>query len=159
MTLIINAGFQRLLAGTCAAAGMLSSPAIAAADKAPAPIGFAGEAVGSGFMLQFTGGLLVVLLSVVGLAWLLRRVGRLQSSADGTLRIIGGLALGTRERVVLVQVGETQVLLGVAPGRVQAVHVLQEPVVTATSADGTPGSFAIRLKEALGMEKGMEKAP
>jgi flagellar protein FliO/FliZ len=126
---------------------------VAAADTTPAPVGFAGEAIGSGFMLQFTAGLLVVLMSVVGLAWLLRRVGRLQSSADGTLRVIGGLALGTRERVVLVQVGETQVLLGVAPGRVQAVHVLQEPVVTGKESESVTGSFAVRLKEALKMEK------
>ena len=142
----------RLLVITCIAAAMQLPVSAVAADKEPGPVGFAGEAVGSGFMLQFAGGLLVVLVSVVGLAWLLRRVGRLQSSADGTLRIIGGLALGTRERVVLVQVGDTQVLLGVAPGRVQAVHVLQEPVVAGNESDSASGSFALRLKEALRME-------
>lgn len=144
---------RRLFAGSSVSLGMLFSISVHAADKAPAPVGFAGEAAGSGFMLQFTGGLVVVLLSVLGLAWLLRRIGRLQSSADGALRIIGGLALSTRERVVLVQVGDTQVLLGVAPGRVQAVHVLQEPVVTGKEPESAPGSFAVRLKEALGLEK------
>jgi flagellar protein FliO/FliZ len=66
--------------------------------------------------------------------------------------MIDGMALSTRERIVLVQVGDTQVLLGVAPGRVEAIHVLDKPVV-ADEGEEITGSFAVRLKEALGKER------
>jgi flagellar protein FliO/FliZ len=110
-----------------------------------------GKGVGAAYLLQFSLGLVVVLLAVVALAWLLRRLGRLQSSAGGGLRTLGGLSLGPRERAVLVQVGETQLLLGVAPGRVQTLHVLARPIVAAPQAGGSqPGAFAKRLASALG---------
>jgi flagellar protein FliO/FliZ len=116
------------------------------------PVGMAGEVMGSGFVTQSVTGLLIVLVSIVGLAWMMKRFGRLQSSAKGALQIIDGMALSTRERIVLVQVGDTQILLGVAPGRVEAVHVLDTPVVTEVREEMT-GSFATRLKEALVKEQ------
>jgi len=105
------------------------------------------EPLGAGNLLQLSFGLLVVLAAIIGSAWLLRRYGRLQSGVDGALRIIGGLSMGPRERVVLVQVGKQQLLLGVAPGRIQTLHVLEEPVVA--GATPTQGGFAERLAGAL----------
>jgi flagellar protein FliO/FliZ len=113
----------------------------------------AGEVMNGGFMLQFLAGLGVVVLCIVGLAWLLKRAGGLQSSAHGALRVVDGVALSTRERLVLVQVGDQQVLLGVAPGRVNAVHVLDKPVQTVTEGAAETESFAARLREVIGREK------
>ena len=76
-----------------------------------------------------------------------------QKSAHGALRIVDGIALSARERVVLVQVGDEQVLLGVAPGRVNAVHVLDEPVKTTVAASPLTDNFAARLRDVLGREK------
>ena len=86
------------------------------------------EPLGAANLLQLTLGLAVVLAAIVGSAWLLRRYGRLQSNMAGALRVIGGLSMGPRERVVLVQVGKQQLLLGVAPGRIQTLCVLDEPI-------------------------------
>lgn len=133
-------------------AALTTLPA-AAAQTSASPIGMAGEVLDGGFMLQFLAGLGVVVLCIVGLAWLLKRAGGLQASARGALRVIDGVALSTRERLVLVQVGEQQVLLGVAPGRVNAVHVLDQPVQTDTTSDAAPESFATRLREVIGREK------
>ena len=57
--------------------------------------------------------------------------------------------MGARERVVLIQVGKQQMLLGVAPGRVQTLHVLDEPLTGERSED-SDGSFAQNLRMALG---------
>ena len=105
------------------------------------------EPLGAGNLLQLTLGLMLVLAAIVGSAWLLRRYGRLQSGVHGALRVVGGLSMGPRERVVLVQVGKTQLLLGVAPGRVQTLHVLDEPV--AEPAAQVPSSFAERLARTM----------
>ena len=99
---------------------------------------------------QLTLGMLLVLGLIVGLAWVLKRSGRLPMAAGNGLRILGGLSMGSRERVVLIQAGETQLLLGVAPGRVQTLHVLDKPMVeTAVAGAG----FAEQLSRMLNKDK------
>jgi flagellar protein FliO/FliZ len=65
------------------------------------------------------------------------------------MRVIAGLPLGARERAVLVQVGNQQILLGVAPGRVQMLHVLESPVAATSIPSNANESFAVRLAVAL----------
>ncbi|MCP4994529.1 MAG: flagellar biosynthetic protein FliO [Gammaproteobacteria bacterium] len=70
-------------------------------------------------------GLLLVLALILGLGWLLKRYGRLPTAGKGGISILGGVSLGTRERAVLLQVENTRILVGVAPGRVETLHVLE----------------------------------
>ncbi len=97
---------------------------------------------------QLTFGMLAVLALMLGLAWLLKRTGKLQMAAGGGLKVLGGLSMGSRERVVLLQVGETQLLVGVAPGRVQTLHVLDQPLEAAARPGG--GKFAEQLGRMMG---------
>ncbi|MDX2457116.1 MAG: flagellar biosynthetic protein FliO [Gammaproteobacteria bacterium] len=145
---------QNLPVTACGLLAAICPVAVQAAEKSQglSPLGISGEVMGGGFLMQSVTALFIVLVSVVVLALVMRRFGRLQSSAKGALQMIDGMALSTRERIVLVQVGDTQVLLGVAPGRVEAVHVLDKPVVTSGREEMT-GNFAARLKEVLGKEQ------
>jgi flagellar protein FliO/FliZ len=118
-----------------------ASGAATGATAAPDPM-----AAGSLFQLLF--GLIVVLIAIGVTALLLRRLGRLPQGA-GAMRVIAGLSLGARERAVLIQVGDKQILLGVAPGRVQALHVLERPVDTGTAGPGMAGGFAERLAQLM----------
>src|SRR5699024_9270303 len=96
--------------------------------------------LGAGYLLQLVIGLVVVLAGIAALAWLMRRVGRFQSAAGDRLRVLGGLSVGTRERVVLIQAGEEQLLVGVASGQVRMLHVLKQPLPPpAPRPDGTGG--------------------
>jgi flagellar protein FliO/FliZ len=89
-------------------------------------------------------GLVVAL--IFALAWFARRVTNVPGAASGTLRLLGGLSVGARERVVLIEIGGQQLLLGVAPGRVQTLHVLDQPVASSPHAAATSQeSFAQRL--------------
>lgn len=92
--------------------------------------------------------LLLVLAAIFALAWLLRRVQALRPGAAGALRVIGGISLGARERAVLVQVGEVQLLLAVAPGRVNLLHRLELPIGS-EPAEPAGNSFVARLAEQL----------
>ena len=154
MRMINKFGSQSLLISAGCLLASLCPVFVQAAEKSKdlAPIGMAGEVMGSGFFMQSVTALFIVLASVIALAWVMRRFGRLQSSAKGALQMIDGMALSARERIVLVQVGDTQILLGVAPGRVEAVHVLDKPVVTAGREEVTE-NFAARLREVLGKER------
>lgn len=78
----------------------------------------------AGGVAQTVLGLAAVLALIAVLAWLARRLnGRLQGRGGG-VELLGGISLGTRERVVLVRVDDIRVLIGVAPGSVRALHVL-----------------------------------
>lgn len=89
-------------------------------------------------LLRLTIGLAVVIAAIVGVSWLLRRMQGRTGGAGGQLRVLGALAVGNRERIVLVRAGKTQLLVGVAPGRVQRLLVLEEPI----DAQAAPGSDA-----------------
>ena len=117
------------------------------------------DSLNSGYLVQLIMGLLFVLLCIVVLAWLAKRVNRLQSSSDGSLQVLGGISMGARERVVLVQVGDTQLLLGVAPGRINMLHQLEEPLERPGTGNGDRAEmpfargFSEKLNSALSRYK------
>jgi flagellar protein FliO/FliZ len=102
-----------------------------------------------GQLLQLVLGLLLVLGLIFALAWLMRRVQRAGPGGNQVIQLLGSRALGPRDRLVLVQVGKEQVLLGVSPGSITALHVLNEPVEVPVAQNATP-EFAKRLMEAMG---------
>jgi flagellar protein FliO/FliZ len=105
-----------------------------------------------GQLTQLVLGLLLVLGLIFFLAWLLRRVQRAGPAGKGqVIELIGSRALGPRDRLVLVQVGSEQILLGLSPGSITALHVLKEPVQVPGTEKATP-EFAQRLMELLGKD-------
>ncbi len=73
-------------------------------------------------------GTIVAVAVLLLTARLLPRLGGGHGVASDALRIVASLAVGQRERVIVVQVGDEQVMLGVAPGRVDMIHTLAEPL-------------------------------
>jgi len=56
---------------------------------------------------------------------------RLQLGARGSdvgLNVVSVLSLGQRERIVVVQAGEEQLLLGVTSPQITTLHVLETPL-------------------------------
>lgn len=82
-------------------------------------------------LVQVTLSLLLVLVAVFAAAWAVRRLKGLGRLAPGAIEVIADVALGPKERAVLVQVGNQQLLLGVASGNVNTLHVLAEPIAVA----------------------------
>lgn len=116
----------------------------------------AAPAVGSGVagqLAQLVFGLLLVLGLIFFLAWLLRRVQQAgPAGKTQVIDIVGSRALGPRDRLVLVQVGHEQILLGLSPGSITALHVLKEPVQVPSTEQASP-EFAQRLMELLGKDQ------
>lgn len=130
---------------------LAAAPAVAAAAQ-PA----AGGAVDGAALIRLIVGLAIVIGAIVAVAWLLRRVGGVGHNAGGQMKVLGGLAVGQRERVVLIQVGQQQLLIGVAPGRVQTLHVLEQPLeglAEPGSRHAQDGSFADRLRRAMQQQR------
>ncbi len=145
--LLTSCGWSCVAVAAGSAAEGAGKPAAGSAlSSAPDPISMTS-------LWQLTLGMLMVLALIVGLAWVLKRTGRFQMAAGGGLRILGGLSMGARERVVLLQVGEIQLLVGVAPGRVQTLHVLEQPLPVAASGPHSGSGFADQLGRFLHKEK------
>lgn len=103
-------------------------------------------------LLETTGALIVVLLLIMGLAWLVRRSGKFPGIGRGPIQVLGTLSLGTRERVVLVSVEGTRLLLGVAPGSIRTLHVLTDTEQAENAEQATVPSFEETLA-AVGEEQ------
>tara|TARA_R110000787_G_scaffold73381_2_gene163384 strand:+ start:6101 stop:6538 length:438 start_codon:yes stop_codon:yes gene_type:complete len=102
----------------CLCATTLSFAASAAATATPlAP-------TSGGFMLQLLSGLIMVLITIVGLAWLLKKINRLPNKGQDAMEIVATLSLSPRERLIIVRSGDLKLLLGVAPGHIATLHVL-----------------------------------
>lgn len=135
-------------------AGLLLALPLSALAAEPVAQAVTAPAVGSvgGQLTQLVLGLLLVIGLIFVLAWLMRRVQRIGPGNGQVIELVGSRALGPRDRLVLVQVGEEQILLGITPGRITPLHVLKTPVDAVKTEAATP-EFAQRLMELLGKDQ------
>ena len=98
-------------------------------------------------LAQLTLSLLAIVVLIVAISWLLKRfkVALPRGSAD--MAILDQVAVGPRERIVLVRVGDAQVLVGIGAGGVVALTPLASPVSLQMAAPTAP--FAERLREMM----------
>ncbi|MEE4277789.1 MAG: flagellar biosynthetic protein FliO [Halieaceae bacterium] len=127
----MNASLRNSAALAAVSAALLfgplaSSPALAAA---PAASSAAPEIFSASYLFQVLGSLLFVFACLFVLVYFMRRFNGPRSAQGHALRVLASASVGQRERVVLVEVGDKQLLLGVAPGSVRALHALDEPVL------------------------------
>lgn len=106
----------------------------------------------SGSILRMLVGLAVVVAVMLALAWLLRRLGGGTTTGTGPIRVVASVAVGQRERVVLLVAGDRQLLVGVAPGRVTALGDVDGEL----PLDLVPArpDFAANLQSLLGRAEG-----
>lgn len=68
--------------------------------------------------------MVVVLGLLMGVAWWLKRFGPVRGATTSAAKIVGGVSVGTRERVMVVEVGDQWIVIGVAPGSVNALSTM-----------------------------------
>ena len=141
----------RIAIGSLTAAAFMLPRLVPAAEQPETTAPLGAEPLGAGYVIELVVGLVIVLSAVFVLAWVLRRMGHLGGTLGGSMKVLGGLSVGQRERVVLIQVGDTQLLLGVAPGSVQRLHQLDEPLSLHETSGPvpTPSGFAEKLASVL----------
>ena len=154
----------------CAAASLAAAAWSFAAQAAlptvptPAEPAAAGSAVGASGLLQAGFGMFAVLGLIFLCAWAARRFGLQRLGGGGLVKVVGSTMVGQRERVVVVEVGTTWLVLGVTASQVNALHSLPaqpggaapSPAGTAEARDariaGAAGLFAQKLRESLGLQ-------
>jgi flagellar protein FliO/FliZ len=97
-------------------------------------------------------GLVIVLSIFFVCVWALRKLNTSAANGAEKMRIVDGIPLGLREKIILLQVGKKQLILGITPGRIETLHVLEgddclikEPTMTTETSNG----FAQKLLQAI----------
>lgn len=143
----MNIQINLLLLITCFAPKILW-----AADAAASP---------TGGVLKMVVGLLLVLLIMALITWGLKRMMPGVSGQQSVVKVVGGVSIGSRERVVVLEVAGRWLVVGVAPGQVNAIADLEKAGTelidasnlntgmssTPLSGDMTAPSFAQWLKK------------
>jgi flagellar protein FliO/FliZ len=119
----------------------------------------AGEQAGpasAGNLLQVLLGLVAVLGCMAGAAWMLRRFGLAKTASASAVKVVGGVSVGTRERVLVVEVADQWIVVGVAPGRVNALTTMprQEGVALPEGTVPMAKNFSAWLKHTIEKRNG-----
>lgn len=106
-------------------------------------------------LLQAGLGLAVVLALIFLCAWAARRFGLQQAGGGRLLKVVSSAMVGQRERVVVVEIGGSWLVLGVAAGQVNALHTMPAQKLSESDAVSPPSdlagasAFSQRLAESL----------
>ncbi len=82
-------------------------------------------------------GLGLVLGLIFSLMWITKRLGYGKLFANNKIQVLSSAVLGSREKAVLVKVGESVMLLGVSPGRVNQLHLFDKQESLTLSPEST----------------------
>lgn len=124
----------------------LASGSAMAADTAAAPDAAAG-------ITQMLLGLAVVLALLFAGLHVLKRLSAPRGAA-GAVRVVAATAVGPRERVVLLEVADTWLVVGVAPGSVRSLHTLPRQELPAGQPMLPAKDFGGWLRQALERRNG-----
>lgn len=101
-----------------------------------------------GHLLSVTLALSLIVVLIVAVSWFIRRFSQGMFINSAQMKIIASLPLGTRERIMLVDVGGQQLLLGVTANQINTLHVFSEPIASPTPA-ATVSDFSRKLMSVL----------
>ncbi len=101
--------------------------------------------VSVGSVAQLALSLAAIVALILAVSWVLKRLKLGTVRGRGEIAIIDQLALSPRERIVLVRVGDAQLLIGVGAGGVVGLTPLLTPIAIKSPPDSA--AFADRLRE------------
>jgi flagellar protein FliO/FliZ len=90
-------------------------------------------------------GLIVVIGAIMACGWLARRMGFAGRPQGARMRIVDSLNLGPRQRIVLVEVQDSWLVVGVTAGQMNVLHTLPADEADAPRAPDAPAARALAL--------------
>lgn len=100
-------------------------------------------------MVQAFFGLLVILGLLALAAYLMRRMNGGRPFGSGPLKLVGGIAVGNRERIIVVEVGDSWLVVGIAPGQMRTLHTLAKGELPADADPGMTVPFSHWLQQMM----------
>lgn len=103
---------------------------------APQPMPQAGSS-----LMQVSGALAAIILLILLAGWLAKRVGfSAKSGLSRDVKLRSSLSLGARERIVVVEVDDARLVLGVTASQITHLHTLPPAPVDTASTSTPPGA-------------------
>jgi flagellar protein FliO/FliZ len=100
-----------------------------------------------GSLTQLTLSLIAIVALILAISWALKRLKLARPRGAGEIAVIDELGVGPRERIVLIRVGESQVLVGISAAGMMPLTPLAVPIAL---KGGTPApAFADRLRDLM----------
>lgn len=115
-------------------------PGLALANESTAP------GIPASSYLQATLALCFIVALLVGTAWFARKVSGGKGFGQGGMKVLGGVALGARERIVLLEVGDSWLVIGIVPGQIRTLHTMPKGTLPNSDTANTDMPFAEWLK-------------
>ncbi|RAJ94609.1 flagellar biosynthetic protein FliO [Aliidiomarina maris] len=93
--------------------------------------------------------LLVVLAFIIGLAALVKRLNMRLPGHQGPVQVLHSTAVGQKERLVIVAVGEQKLLLGVTAHTISVLHTLPDDFKVPDKHQNQSSTFAQQVLQAV----------
>jgi flagellar protein FliO/FliZ len=100
-----------------------------------------------GSLAQLTLSLMAIVALILAISWALKRLKLARPRGSGEIAVIDELSVGPRDRIVLIRVGESQVLVGVGAAGLVPLTPLTVPI-TLKAAAAAP-AFADRMRDLM----------
>lgn len=99
------------------------------------------DAIGGAKITETLIGLSLVLLLIFALARGLQKLTGVSQGSDHSMRIVGRMSLGAKEKILLLHVEDKHILVGVTPQAISSLHVFAEqvPIFDTTQEARAPG--------------------
>lgn len=136
------------------ASGLLASSLLTASVHAATASAKTTVPSTAGNLLQVSLGLVVVLGLMAAAAWLLRRLNAGKGVSNANIKIIGGVSVGSRERVIVVEVADQWIVVGVAPGRVNSLATMPKQETTIATEAPPSRNFSTWLAQTIEKRNG-----
>lgn len=85
-----------------------------------------GGVITASSILQILLSLMLVIFLIIVASWLYKKYGNITSPLNDKFKVVSGLSLGPKEKIVLIQVGDEQILVGISPGMIRNIHTLNK---------------------------------
>ena len=106
--------------------------------------------VGGSEVLSMVVSMVIVVGAIIALGWLYSRSRLAVGGARDVINVVASRALGTKERLILVEVADQQLLVGMTSTQIQTLHVFDGKVVNSEAAVDSGSSFGDALGNTLG---------
>ena len=126
---------------------ILLAPQFAFAAESPAGLP-AAPGIGGGDILSLGLSLIIVVGVIIALGWFYSRSRFVSGGGADLITIVATRPLGPKERLMIVEVADQQLLIGMTSTGASTLHVLEKPVEVSARTP-VAGNFANRLKSAL----------
>lgn len=128
-------------------------PTVSSTAAVPAAPATSIPTLGAAALLQTGLGLIAVLALIFLCAWAARRFGLQRHASNRLIKVVASTMVGQRERVVVVEVGTSWLVLGVTPGQIRSLHTMpaEDLPASPTTAAGivTATAFSQKLRESI----------